>query len=94
MNQNPVIPVPVEFQGELLPGVEVVPYKDDRHGGYKVTVNDEDLVKEEIAKEYVVPPGTPILPSIVMDMNNMVSKVIFRAFSVGDRRIDVIKLEK
>ena len=72
MNQNPVIPVPVEFQGELLPGVEVVPYKDDRHGGYKVTVNDEDLVKEEIAKEYVVPPGTPIsLGRIVLDANGI-----------------------
>ena len=95
MNQNPVIPVPVEFQGELLPNFTVNVQKGPPVLGYGVIANYDAAVRAEVAKEYVIPPGTPIsLGRIVLDANGIANKAIYRAFSVGDRRIDVIKLEK
>jgi len=93
MNQNPVIPVPVEFQGGLLPNFTVNVQKAPAGQGYAVIGNYDAAVMAEVAREYVIPPGTPIsLFRIVLDANGIANKAIYRALSVGNRRIGAMQL--
>ena len=76
-------PIQVEFQGELLPGLML--FIEGGGGAIKLTgdytlngvrgqlpvFRVHDVVRAEIAKEYVVPPGTLILLNNV-DVNRAV----------------------
>jgi len=74
------IEIQVDFQGELLPGLVLYAVNNQLTGDYKLNgvrrqalpvFRIHDVVRGEIAKEYVVPPGTLILLNNV-DVNRAV----------------------
>lgn len=71
------IEIQVDFQGELLPGLVLYAVNNQLTGDYKLNgvrgrgFRIDDLVRAEIEKEYVVPPGTLILLNNV-DVNRAV----------------------